>query len=414
MHVLTFTSLFPNNIWPNHGVFTRERIAPLLATNLSTFKVVAPVPYFPPVKLGDRWLFSRVVRQETNEGIEVFHPRYLMTPKAGMTTYGLLMFLSVLPTVKRIRRRYDFDIIDAQYVYPDGFAGVLLGRYFGKPVVITAHGTDLNLYPSFPLIRLFLAYTLRRATRAIAVCQALKDVMIQLGIEDEKISVIPNGADLDKFHAFPKNEARRKLGLSNKRTLISVGGLIHRKGFDLLIKAVKILIQDYQEDVHLVIVGEGPSRVELATLISKLNLTERVRMVGAIPHKDLYLWFNAADLFCLTSRREGWACVLVESLACGTPVVASNVWGAPEIITSDGIGLLTTLDERDIAAKISLALNKEWDHGSIVDYTKRYTWERAALSAYAVFKSALNGTAPDSLIQCGSRTPNLGPSRLET
>jgi glycosyltransferase involved in cell wall biosynthesis len=322
-----------------------------------------------------------------------------MTPKVGMTSYGLMMFLSVLPTVKKIQREFDYDIIDAQFVYPDGFAGVLLGRYFGKPVVVTSHGTDINLYPKFPLIRHLLRYTLRKADKVIAVCQSLKDVMIQLGISGEKVSVIPNGVDLAKFYPSPKEEARTKLGIPNRKVIISVGGLIPRKGFDLLIKAFKILVEDFQErNIYMVIVGEGPSREELEKLVSSLGLGEYVRLVGAVPHKELYLWFSAADLFCLASSREGWPCVLLESLACGTPVVATDVWGTPEVITSDAIGLLTKRSERDIAEKISLALAKPWHHGEIIEYAREHTWDRAALSVFEVFKSVLNGLFPNHAI----------------
>lgn len=395
MKILVFTSLYPNNIWPNNGVFTKERMTPLSSKDACSFRVVAPVPYFPPIKIGHRWQFSQVIPREIIGGVEVDHPRYFMTPKVGMAFYGLGMFLSVLPRMKKIHTKFDFDIIDAHYVYPDGLAAVLLGRYFSKPVVVTSHGTDINLYPQFPLIRQLLRYTLRKADRVITVCQALKDVMIQLEIPQEKIAVITNGVDLSKFYPSPKEEARSKLGIPNKRVILSVGGLTTRKGFDLLIKALKILIESFREkNVYLVIVGEGPFREKLEKLVSSLGLSEYVRLAGARPHQELNLWFNAADLFCLASSREGWPCVLLESLACGTPVVATNIWGIPELICSDRIGLLSEQSERDIAEKISLALKRPWDTDEIVQYARGHTWDRAALSVFEVFNSVLDGRSP--------------------
>lgn len=163
---------------------------------------IAPVPYFPPVRMGWRSSFSQIVRQEMIEGIEVYHPRYFMTPKVGMSLYGLMMFLSVLPIVKKIKNTFDFDMIDAHYVYPDGFAAVLLGHVFRKPVVVSARGTDIYLYKEFPLIRKLLRYTLLKADRVISVCQALKEEMAKLGIPRNKISVVPNGVDPNKFYPF--------------------------------------------------------------------------------------------------------------------------------------------------------------------------------------------------------------------
>lgn len=394
MKVLTFSTLFPNNIWQNRCVFTKERILPLARAGACNIKVVAPIPYYPPLKIGRRWPFSQVRRIEVIDGLDVHHPRYIMPPKIGMTSYGLLMFLSVLPTVRAIHRTFRFNLIDAHYVYPDGFAAVLLGRYFGTPVVTTSHGTDMSLYPNLPLIAPLLRFSLKGSSRLIAVCQALKDAMIRLNAPPEKVAVIPNGADPQKFHPLPKEASRKRLDLPGKRMILSVGGLTENKGFHRLIKAIRILIDCFQQNnIFLLIVGEGPFRAQLEGLIASLDLSQHVRLVGAIPHNDLPLWFNAADLFCLCSGREGWPCVLVESLACGIPVVATGIGGIPEIISSTTFGLLTTLSEKDIAETIFRALRTSWDHDRIVNYAQSYTWERIAFSAYNVFRSA-NGLGP--------------------
>jgi glycosyltransferase involved in cell wall biosynthesis len=269
MKVLVFTTLYPNNVWPNHGVFIKERMTHVAKLEGCSIKVVAPVPYFPPLKGNWRWKFSQVFPIEVRDGIEVYHPRYYMVPKVGMTLYGVMMFLSVLQTVRTVQKVFDFDLIDAHFVYPDGFAAVLLGWFFGKPVVVSARGSDINLYSKFPVIRKILQYTLRKADKTIAVCQALKDAMIQLGIADSKISVIPNGVDHRKFFYVPKEEARRRLGLaSGKKVILSVGGLIPRKGFDLLINSLPPLKQVLGYDLCLVIIGEGPLRHTLEGLIS--------------------------------------------------------------------------------------------------------------------------------------------------
>jgi glycosyltransferase involved in cell wall biosynthesis len=353
---------------------------------------VAPVPYFPPLKLGHRFLFTKVLRQEIIEGLDVYHPRYFMIPKIGMALHGLLMFLSMLPVVRKIQKEFYFDIIDAHYIYPDGFAAVLLGCFFRKPVVVSARGSDISLFTEFPMIRKLLQYTLRKADNVIAVSQALKYVIVKLGIPEEKIFVVPNGVNLDKFYPFPKEAARKKLSLPiDKKMILSVGSLTPNKGFDLLIKALNILFEEFHEkDLYLVIVGEGAFRKELEQLITSLHCNAWVHLVGAIPHQRLSLWYNAADLFCLASEREGCPNVLLESLACGTPAVATLVWGIPEMIRSDEVGLLASRNERTLAEKISLALNKTWQSEAIVCYARKQTWDRVAQIVLHVFATVLN------------------------
>jgi len=391
MKVLVFTSLYPNNIWPNHGVFIRERMTQVARLDACEVKVVAPVAYFPPINFNWRWRFSQVARREFRDGLEVYHPRYFLIPKVGMTLYGWMMFLSVLPAVKKIQETFDFDIIDSHYVYPDGFAAIQLGRFFKKPVVVSARGSDVNLYRTFPLIRKLLQYVLRNADGVITVSQALKQSMIQLGIPEQKISSIPNGVDTEKFYPMSKEQARRELGLQCSRLLLSVGNLTPNKGFDLLIGAFPMVAEKLdEEDVRLAIVGDGPFRNELEAMISRLRLEGRVHLVGAVPHAKLRLWYSAADVFCLASHREGWPNVILESLACGTPVVATRAGGIPEIIDSVDTGLLTVRGKSEIAETIRLGLQKTWHSDQIVKHARPHTWERTALAVRQVFESVID------------------------
>jgi glycosyltransferase involved in cell wall biosynthesis len=391
MKVLVFTTLYPNNVWPNHGVFVKERMAQFATIEGCDVKVVAPIPYFPPIKANWRWWFSQVAQSEVRDGIEIYHPRYCMIPKLGMTLHGVMMFLSVLGTLKKLRRNFNFDLIDAHFVYPDGFAAALLSMYFKKPLVITARGSDINLNSKFAIIRRLIQYTLRRATQIISVCSALREAMICLGIPGEKIVVIPNGVDVKKFYRVAKHEARKKLSLpEDSKIILSVGSLIPRKGFDQIIKSLKILREKHRFcNLSLVIVGDGPSQTELKRLVLSLGLGDSVRFMGAIAHAELYLWYSAVDLFCLASSREGWPNVLLESLACGTPVVATNIWGTPEVIQSDQLGLLTERSEDRIADALAIALRKSWSPDDLIAYASSHTWERAAIAIHHVFEEVL-------------------------
>ena len=345
-------------------------------------RVVAPVPYHPPILIGKRWGHSQVAREEVIDGMQVYHPRYFMIPKISMPLHGIMMSLSVLLLVKRIQREFDFDIIDAHYVYPDGFAAVLLGRIFRKPVMVTARGSDINVFADLPFIRRLILYTLKKVDGVISVSDALKKRIVELGTPEKKIAVVPNGVDAKKFYPIAKSRARESLGLPNDRKLLlSVGALESVKGFDYLIKAIRILIDQFRvANVRLLIVGEGSLREELLQMISAYSLDAYVRLVGAVRHDELNLWYSAADLFCLTSRSEGWPNVVIESLACGTPVVATAVGGIPEIISSEALGYITDGGDREIAEKIRAALGRTWCTEDILSHIKHSTWESTARS----------------------------------
>jgi glycosyltransferase involved in cell wall biosynthesis len=302
------------------------------------------------------------------------------------------LFLSVLSKVRNVQKDFDFDLIDAHYVYPDGFAAVLLGKFLKKPVVVSARGTDINLYTKLPLIKRLISYTLRKANSVISVCQALKNEMVKIGVEDKKISVIPNGVDPKKFFPTKKEVAREKLSLPlNKKILLSVGALIPRKGFELLIGAISLLKDDFNEnELLLAIVGEGDFRRHLEGKIDALGLGSKVKLIGAVRHCQLSLWYNAADLFCLASDREGWPNVLFESLACGTPVVATKVWGIPEILRSEKLGILVERDPDEIAKGILKGLKKDWDYSHIVEYAQENTWHKVAKRVFTEFTKVIN------------------------
>ena len=396
MKVLVFTNLYPNNVWPNHGVFIKERMTEFAKLEGCQVKVVAPLPYFPAAfKNNWRYGYSQIAPVEMRDGLEVYHPRYYMVPNIGMSLYGVMMFLSVLRTVKEIRKRFDFDLIDAHFVYPDGFAAVLLGWFFRKPVVVSARGSDINRYKDLALIRPLLSFSLNQATRIIAVSDALKQSMIKMGAREEHIKVIPNGVNLDKFHALPKAKAREDVGLPlHKRIVLSVGHLTDNKGFDLIVTAMKTLRDQFREqNLCLAIVGEGSARRKLEQLIYLFNLNDIVTLAGAIPHEELYRWYSAADVLCLASRQEGWPNVILESVACGTPVIATAIGGIPEIIRSESIGLFAERDQEEIARAIRVALSKAWRSDDLIEYVKQYTWQRTAVKIRQLFESVLNREA---------------------
>lgn len=353
--------------------------------------MVAPVPYCPPwPQLGKWYQNSQIKKYEVMDGIEVFHPRYPLIPKLSMPVHGLSLFLSSLKLLKKINQTFPFDLIDGHYIYPDGFAAVLLGKTLKKPVVLSARGSDINQFIRFKSIKPMLRYALNRADHVISVCHALKQEMVTLGINDDKISIIPNGVDTEQFYPLDKKEARKKLSLPHKkRIILSVGSLIPRKGFHVILDAFPKLLQE-DNNIHFYIIGEGPFRSSLERQIESLNLTRHVSLVGERPNSELKIWYSAADVFCLASSREGWANVIMESLACGTPVVATNVWGAPEILTSSDIGMLVDRTPGSLYSVLKTALETTWNRKRIRGHVKDCNWLTVAEEVNSVFLSVLD------------------------
>ncbi|RKY36126.1 MAG: glycosyltransferase family 4 protein [Candidatus Omnitrophota bacterium] len=390
MKVLIFTILFPNSQQPTFAAFIAERLVSL--SKLCQVRVVAPVAYFPPLKFFKRWyVFSQIREEEEYLGTKIYHPRYFTIPKIGLVFCGLFMFLSLFRKIIGIKKEFNFDLIDSHFVYPEGFVAVLIGKILHKPVTVTAHGSDINRYTKLPLIKKKIVWTLKNADKIIAVCQALKDKMVELGIASEKIKVISNGVDLEKFRLIDKCLVRRDLNLpENKKIVLSVGHLIECKGFHYLIDAVN-RVRKVEKDIFLVIVGEGEYRGRLEKKIQQLDMMSYVKLIGAKPHIELFQWYSGADLFCLASSREGWATVFFESFACGLPVVATNVGGASEAICSQEYGfLVNSQDAGQLSEAIIKALSKEWDREKLIEYAKRNTWDKVVERSYAIFKSVVD------------------------
>jgi glycosyltransferase involved in cell wall biosynthesis len=387
MKLLTFSTLFPNAQRPNHGIFVETRLRYLLATRQAESRVVAPVPWFPfrHERFGLYGKFASVPASEVRHGIEVTHPRYPVIPKVGMSAAPLLLAKAIKPAIGRvIDEGYDFDAIDAHYFYPDGVAAVMLGRYFNKPVVITARGTDINLVPQYALPRRMIRWAAENAAGMITVCNALKDEMVSLGIAPDRITPLRNGVDLDLFRPGDRQALRAERGMEGF-TLMSVGHLEPRKGHELVIGAMPQL-----PDAQLYIAGSGPDRKKLEDLAQELKVTDRVRFLGPLPQSELRNWYGGADALVLASSREGWANVLLESMACGTPVVASNVWGTPEVVAAPEAGVLMAERTAKGVADAVRRLRAEYpEHEATRRYAERFSWDDTTQGQLKLFGNIL-------------------------
>jgi len=407
MKLLTFSTLFPNEQHAGHGIFVETRLRYLLASGKATSRVVAPVPWFPSSnpRFGDYASYAKVPRHEERHGIQVSHPRYISLPKIGMRVAPLLLARAAKREIGRILDEgYDFDLIDAHYFYPDGVAAVMLGKYFNKPVVITARGTDINLIPQYSLPKRMILWAARNAQGMITVCQALKDEMVQLGVDPNRVTPLRNGVDLQRFAPLPERDAvRSELGL-NRYTLLSVGYLIERKGHELIIAALPAL-----PDAELLIAGSGPDRAKLEALALQLGVSDRVQFLGPVAQPELKRYYNAADAMVLASSREGWANVLLEAMACGTPVVASNVWGTPEVVATPAAGVLmherTPLGVADAVKALRAAPPERADTRR---YAELFSWDATTEGQLRLFGDILQGRGTPAWQPAGAR-PGVRP-----
>ncbi len=390
LRTLVFTTLYPNAARPAHGVFVEQRLRKLLATGEVTTRVLAPVPWFPSsaAVFGDYARFAQVPRTEERYGIHIEHPRYLLLPKVGMTSAPYLLAVRSLATLRRWQREgWDCDLIDAHYFYPDGVAATLLGRWLGKPVVVTARGTDINLIPEYRLPRALIRRAARRCAGMVAVCEALREAMAALGIDAARVKVLRNGVDLELFRPLDRALLREQLGWHG-RVLLSVGLLIERKGHHIAIEALASL----PPDASLAIAGEGSMADELAALARRLGVADRVKFLGRKSQQELVGLYSAADALVLASSREGMANVLLESLACGTPVIATPAWGTPEVVRERAAGVLTKDRTPQALARACEALFANYpDRHATRAYAEQFSWDATTAGQLQLFRSIMAG-----------------------
>lgn len=368
---------------PAHGVFVENRLRAYRARHDCDVKVIAPVPWFPfrNGTFGKYARWARAPKREWRDGIEVRHPRYFLPPKAGMSHAPRALARCLRREVDRLTREgWDFDFIDSHYFYPDGVAAVDVAAALGKPVAVTARGTDVNLIPSHPGPRRKILNAAVKADAVIAVAQALKDELVRLGAPEQKVCVLPNGVDLERFRPLDRASIRSEMRLAGP-ALLSAGHLIARKGHGLVIEALRHI-----PEAVLLIAGDGKERAALEARAGAAGVADRVRLLGAVAPEAMPRIYNAADLLVLASSREGWPNVLLEAMACGTPCVATDVWGSAEVIRDPAAGRLVSERTPDaVADAVKEALADPPDRHATRRYAQAHSWNETVDGMATVF-----------------------------
>lgn len=394
LRVLSLSSVYPNPSEPTYGIFVRLRLQ-AIASHGASVRVLAPVPRLDYAS-GAKNLFSgsRVDYRQMDGEIEVLHPRWSYPPGGGGLN-GVFLFAALVRQVRRLRSEFPFHLLDAHFGHPEGVAAWLLSAAVGCPYVVTLRGSETR-HAEYGLRRFLMARAVRGAQRVIAVSEPLRQFAISLGASPGRVKTIPNGINVEVF--FPRNraEARRKLRIPIDRAVIlSAGYLIERKGHHRVVQCLPALRKKGIQ-VELWIAGspgrEGAFEPVIMRLVAELGMEQQVRFLGQAPASEMPDLMSAADVLCLASSREGWPNVVNEALACGTPVVATDVGAVPEMLPSEEYGYVTPLnDAAALEQALEKALRKEWDRAAIAAWGQSRSWEQVGREVLEEMRQAAAG-----------------------
>jgi teichuronic acid biosynthesis glycosyltransferase TuaC len=376
LRVLTLSTLFPDASRPNFGVFVERQTLGLAAHPEVELRLVAPIglPLWPLSRHPHYAALTALPEHEAWKGLDTHRPRFTTLPATQGRFHARALARRLIPLLSAIRRDFAFDVIDAEFFFPDGPAAIALGKHFGVPVSIKARGADIHHWGTAPATGRQVVAAGQAADGVLAVSQAMRADMAALGIPAETIRVHHTGVDLDRFAPRDRATAKAAYGVTGP-LIVSLGALIPRKGHDVAIGALPAL-----PGATLLIAGEGPERSALEKQIAALGLGERVRLLGAVPHGDLPGLLAAADVMALASSSEGLANAWVEALACGTPLVISDAGGARERVDRPAAGRIVAREPDAIAAAVAELLASPPDPQAVRATAERFTWEANALA----------------------------------
>ena len=375
MRVLILTQLFPNSLEPGFAAFNRQQFVAL--SKLTSVEILAAVPWLPAARFLKHVSRAGKVADlpdcETIFGIDVRHPLYFTVPKLprlAPTTYAE----SLWPQIKQYRGQC--DVLLASWAFPDGAAAITLGKRLGVPVAIKIHGSDVNTLPSIPSIHRALSAALPAADRIIAVSHPLREKAISFGVDPARCVLVKNGVDSSVFHPRSRSEVRDELGVGQDARLITfVGTLMKEKGVFDLLEAFESLAKE-DPKLSLALIGQGPARSDLEAIATRH--AGRVRVLGQLPLENVAQWIAAADVFTLPSWAEGTPNVVLEALASGRPVVATDVGGIPDVVTNPTLGrLVAPRDPRALSQALERTLAEDHDEQAI-SAAASFSWEDSA------------------------------------
>jgi teichuronic acid biosynthesis glycosyltransferase TuaC len=376
LRVLSLSTLYPTDITPNFGVFVERQMQAVAARGDVDLVMVNPlgIPPFPLSLLPRYRALTGVAREEQRGAVRVLRPRFRSLPGPLGRCNAAAEARAVLPLAQKLHAEQPFDLVDAQFFWPDGPAAMRIAHALGLPLSIKARGADIHYWGLKPGVANQVRAAALAADGLLAVSGGLADDIAALGVPRERIAIHRTGLDRGVFRPLDKAACRAKLGLPlDKPVLATVGALIPRKGQRFAIEALAEL-----PEAILLLAGTGGDEAELRALAAQLGLAERVRFLGAVPHGELPVVLSAADVFVLPTASEGLANAWVEALACGTPVVTTPIPGARELLTDPAWGKMVAHDKLAIAIAVSKILAAPPSREEVQRGAAGFSWEANA------------------------------------
>jgi teichuronic acid biosynthesis glycosyltransferase TuaC len=387
LRVLSISTLYPNDSAPNFGVFVERQMQAVAQRGDTELLLVNPlgVPPWPLSRLARYRALTGLASSEMRGGVTVLRPRFRLLPGIGGRCNPGAIACSVLPLARRLHAEHCFDLVDAQFFYPDGPAAAHIAAALGLPLSIKARGSDIHFWGRQPSTAGQVRAAGMAASGMLAVASGLADDMAALGLPRERITIHRTGLDRTSFRPLDRTECRRKLGLPQDVALVAcVGALIARKGQKHAIEALTHL-----PEAQLVLAGAGPDEAQLRAQANALGMADRVHFLGAVPHAALPEVLSAADVFVLPTASEGLANVWVEALACGTPVVTTPIPGAIELLSDPAFGRLAARDGAAIAEAVRGLLSDPPPRDAVAKGAAGFSWEENAAQLVAYWNSLI-------------------------
>jgi glycosyltransferase involved in cell wall biosynthesis len=384
-------------ICPHFRTFIRDQVN-YLAPFFDNIVIIIPFPYFYELVIkvpyfNKKFIYTKIMvdslyELKSENKYTLLSPRFFTLPVDMLRKRNC--YLATKSCVNMIlKNNINFNLIHAHFL-ENGFIGAHLKDIYDKPLVITVHGSDVYDLPFRDRWYNYLARSvLTKADRVITVSKFNAEKLLSLGISSNKLYVIPNGYDERLFKPVSTKKSKEKLGLPlNKKILLSVGNLVDNKGHIYLISAMPLVLRE-RKDVLLVIIGSGPLKKTLQSMVKRYGLEDYVTFTGGRRHEEIPIWMNASDIFVLPSLKEGFPTVIPEAMACGKPIVATKVGGIPEAIVNNDLGILVDpRNERALASAILEALERKWNTDIILKYAKKYSWRELAKQILMVYQKA--------------------------
>jgi glycosyltransferase involved in cell wall biosynthesis len=389
LRVLSIATLYPNDLTPNFGVFVERQMQAVAKRGDLDLVLVNPIGLPPfPLSLHPRYRgLSDLPQQEERGGVTVLRPHFRLLPGIGGRLNARSVARAVLPLAKQLHAEAPFDLVDAQFFYPDGPAAVQLAQALGLPSSIKARGADIHHWGKAQGVAEQVFSAGRAADGLLSVAEGLADDMAELGIDRAKITIHRTGLNADLFRPYDPRMCRDELGLPrDAQVLACVGALIPRKGQTYVIEAMPLL-----PDAILLLAGQGPDEAALKSTAERLGVADRVRFLGAVPHDRLPVVLNAADVFVLPTASEGLANAWVEALACGTPVVTTPIPGAVELLTDPAWGSFAARDKLAIAIEVSQLLANPPPRETVAAAVAGFSWEANAAALVDYWRALASG-----------------------